>query len=73
MTDIRNDPKSGESVMDSMRKGNFAPQWGKVPEGKVSAADFGVQPDNQLSHSPVKGRSIPTAIRHDPRGSSDLT
>ena len=72
LTDMRNDPKSGESVMAATKRGNFKPQWGAVPEGKVGAADFGVQPDNALTPG-MFSKKIPTAIRHDPRGLSDLT
>ena len=66
LTDMKNDPKSGESVMDGVRRGNFAAQWGKTPEGKVSAADFGVQADSQIKpgmfHQPT-----PSSLLKDPR------
>lgn len=72
LTDMRNDPKSGESVMDGVRRGNYKSQWGKVPEGKVGADSFGVQPDSQIKPG-MFGKTLPTAIRRDPRGMSDLT
>jgi hypothetical protein len=72
LTDMKNDPKSGESVMAGVRRGNFAAQWGGVPEGKVSAADYGVQGDAQITPG-MFGKGIPTQVRRDPRGMSDLT
>lgn len=71
LTDMRNDPKSGESVMAGARRGDYSAQWSKVPEGKVSAADFGVQGDSQIKPG-MFGKTLPTAMRRDPRGVSDL-
>jgi hypothetical protein len=63
---MRNDPKSGESVMDGVRRGNFQAQWGKVPEGKVGAADFGVQADSQVKPGMFQ-RPTPSSLLKDPR------
>ena len=71
LTDMKNDPKSGESVMSSIKRGAHNVQWAGVPEGQVSAANYGVQPDAALK--PGQFKQPVARIRTDPRGMSDLT